>query len=109
MGIWRGELQPREMSPVYTVRISYRPGVGMTPKVKVLTPEIAKNAPHTYPGGHLCLYWPKDMNWTERMFLADTIVPWTAEWLAFYELWEETGKWLGPESPHRNPDFREAA
>lgn len=109
LGIWKGELQPRELSPVYTVRIAYRPGVRSWPKVRVLSPTLSKNAPHVYRSGDLCLFWPKDGNWSEEMFLADTIVPWTAEWLMFYELWEETGEWLGPESPHRNPRVPEAA
>jgi hypothetical protein len=36
------------------------------------------------------------------MFLAETIVPWTAEWLFFYEVWMEDpeGRWLGLEAPH---------
>ena len=29
------------------------------------------------------------------MLLADTIVPWAAEWLMHYELWLVTGEWTG--------------
>jgi hypothetical protein len=29
------------------------------------------------------------------MLLAYTVVPWTSEWLVFYELWLITGEWLG--------------
>jgi len=29
------------------------------------------------------------------MFLADTILPWAAEWLAHYEIWFATGTWYG--------------
>jgi len=109
LGIWTGELQPRKLSPVYTIRITYRPNARMAPKVKVLSPKIAKNAPHVYRQGNLCLYWPKDLSWSEQLLLADTIIPWTAQWLAFYELWEETGEWLGPESPHRSSNIPKAA
>ena len=34
------------------------------------------------------------------MYVHETIVPWTAEWIVFYELWKITGEWLGPEAPH---------
>jgi hypothetical protein len=27
--------------------------------------------------------------------IADTIVPWTAEWLVHYEIWLMTGEWYG--------------
>ena len=29
------------------------------------------------------------------MSIADTIVPWTAEWLVYYEIWLMTGEWYG--------------
>jgi hypothetical protein len=30
------------------------------------------------------------------MLLADTILPWTSEWLFYYELWSVNGyEWLG--------------
>jgi len=32
------------------------------------------------------------------MLIATTILPWTALWLYYYELWLDTGKWLGPSS-----------
>ena len=99
--IWSGTLQPREGSPVYSVSIRYQPG--HPPKVRVKSPEIHKNAPHRHTGGFLCLYWPKDRNWNSGMLLAETTFPWTAQWLLYYELWLDTGKWLGPESPHKYP------
>jgi len=95
---WRGELQPTDESPVYHVRITYK--MGGTPYVKVISPEIRPGAPHLYSGGRLCLYDPKDRSWHPGLFIAKTIVPWTAEWLFFYELWLETGTWWGPSAPH---------
>ena len=29
------------------------------------------------------------------MLIADTIVPWTCEWLVHYEIWFATGEWHG--------------
>lgn len=98
-GVWKGQFQPRPGSPVYTVSIRFRPR--MAPEVKVLTPQISPWAPHVYEGGFLCLYWPKELNFNSSMFLAETIVPWIAQWLLYYELWQETDNWLGPESLHR--------
>lgn len=34
----------------------------------------------------------------KRLFfdgIANTIIPWTIEWLYYYELWLATGEWLG--------------
>ncbi len=35
----------------------------------------------------------------------DTIIPWTAEWLVFYELWKDTGTWQGAEAPHEDDEM----
>jgi hypothetical protein len=96
--IWRGTLQPRESSPVYQVTISVRLRVGAIPKVRVITPQLAPNAPHLYSDGTLCLYWPQEWRWRETAIIADTILPWTALWLYYYELWLDCGEWLGPSS-----------
>lgn len=104
---WRGTLQPREGSPVYRVSVTYKPG--WPPEVRVISPRLDPDAPHVYPGGLLCLYWPKDKNWNCHKSMAETIIPWTAQWLLFYELCKDTGRWLGPESPHRYPGKMERA
>ena len=41
----------------------------------------------------ICLYRYSEFN--VYKLLADTIIPWTVEWLYFYELWLATGEWLG--------------
>ena len=41
----------------------------------------------------ICLY--RYSEFTSSKLLANTIVPWTIEWLYFYELWLTTGEWLG--------------
>ena len=99
-----GQLQPCEVSPQYAVEIRYR--LGRVPRVRVLKPALDPGAPHIYKGGTLCLYWPKEWKWNEGEWIADTIVPWTALWLYYYELWQDCGEWLGPSS-HDPPGGKE--
>lgn len=100
---WRGVLQPTELSPHYHIRLSYT--MPRDPQVWVTAPRLHPEAPHRYPqNGALCLYYPNDAqaaSWSPDQHIAMTILPWTALWLAFYEVWLETGKWYGPEAPHR--------
>lgn len=97
-GLWVGTLQPTELSQEFHIRVAYR--VGDVPRAFVV-PQVVAGAPHVYwkDDGRLCLYYPKDGGWRRDMIIAETIVPWTALWLRYYELWLDTGRWLGP-SPH---------
>jgi len=95
---WRGVLQPTEVSGQYTVVVTYR--LGSIPKVRVESPKLAPGTPHLYPDGSLCLYYPGEWSWHGRLIIAETIIPWAAHWLFYYELWLDTGKWHGPEAPH---------
>jgi hypothetical protein len=99
---WHGLLQPREISPAYTVKIVYHFAGwrSKSPRVWVKSPEIHPDAPHRYGDGSLCLYFPPDRDWTPDKFISETIVPWAALWLAFYEIWLDTDHWYGPEAPH---------
>lgn len=97
---WTGTLQPRLTSPTYCLQVTYR--LGDIPRVRVLKPELARDAPHLYNDRSLCLYWPKEWRWTESEAIGDTLLPWAALWLYYYELWLDTGEWLGPTS-HVSP------
>ena len=87
------------MSETYLVEIDYR--LGKHPDVRVLCPELVRYQdeplPHVYPSDRLCLYFPnaKHMEWTPAMWLSETILPWSALWLEFYEHWALTGQWFG--------------
>jgi hypothetical protein len=95
---WVGILQPDPSSAAYRVQVRYCPP--RSPRVRVLAPVLRPNFPHHYADGSLCVYHPPDASWTPSKFIADTIVPWAAYWLACYELWLPTGEWYGPEAPH---------
>jgi hypothetical protein len=89
-------LQPTPASRRYTARLTYRHG--RAPRVAIIDPPLtlppgATQLPHVYSSGDLCLYLPRQ--WKESMLLADTILPWTSQWLLYYELWLITGHWLG--------------
>lgn len=69
------------------------------PSVRVLEPALetrnGEPPPHLYRDGSLCLYFPRYREWNHTMWLLETTVPWTSEWLWHYELWLMTGHWHG--------------
>ncbi|RKT69531.1 hypothetical protein DFJ66_2764 [Saccharothrix variisporea] len=92
----RIDLQPTAASRVYSIRLRYR--LGKRPAVSVLQPELvlhpgARRLPHVYDDGTLCLHYPWE--WKPHMILAHTTLPWTSEWLYYYEIWRMTGAWTG--------------
>jgi hypothetical protein len=95
--IWKGLLTPIILSKTYTVQVCYN--LSKSPAVTVLDPALearnGKKPPHLYPGDHLCLYLPQANEWNRNMLLAETIIPWTSEWLLHYEIWLATGEWCG--------------
>lgn len=95
--VWEGALRPTSTSHCYRVRISY--ARGDWPQVRVLSPtldtRLGERLPHVFREGTLCLHTEDD--WRPSMLLADTILPWTCEWLFYYELWLATGAWYGNE------------
>lgn len=83
----------------YVVRIELE--LPNRPKVFILNPKIEyRPEVHVYRDTSLCLIYPKDNSWTINSTLADTIIPWTSEWLVFYEIFKHLGKWLGPYKAH---------
>jgi hypothetical protein len=115
---WEGPVEP--LAQPYLVRIEFVPGVRTgnihipfrSPRVYVLDPAIRRRAeepntrvPHLYNEKHparLCLFFPTGHEWGWRDSIAETILPWTCEWLARYEFWLATGKWTGP-AEHPEP------
>ena len=94
-----GQFWPHEECDRYEVEIIYK--LGSPPKVFILSPEIRYSPKiHMYSDKSLCLYYPRDMPWTNQMVIADIIIPWIGEWIVFYELYKITGRWEGPEAPH---------
>jgi len=94
-----GLITPSLHCDTYRIGISYKQdGI---PKVRIKEPQITPSGKiHMYRNGTLCLYEPAESPWTPGDNIHEKIIPWTAEWLVFYELYRIHGKWLGPEAPH---------
>ena len=95
---WIGSLKPNDKSPIYQIKIIYP--YPFSPKIWILSPSITDQPLHRYKDDSLCLYYPKDRTWHTGCFIAEIIVPLTAEWLSLYELWKLTGNWYADEAPH---------
>ena len=100
--VFHGTLQPREGLTEYSIRIEKRQAkYPKAPRVYIDYPTIVDGTPHIYPGdGSLCLYHGSEFRWSDDLYIADYIIPWTAAWLYFYEIWLECGIWYGEEYPH---------
>lgn len=106
---WQGPLRGADQP--YLVNILYLTGdpVGgcrvdhWFPEVRVLDPPLLPSMsgeppPHLYTTNGkpvLCLFDPRADEWDQGRSIADTIIPWAAEWLFHYELWHATGIWAG--------------
>jgi hypothetical protein len=96
---WLGTIQPTPMSREYRVEVTLR--TDRVPQVRVLEEldgRPGESLPHVYREGTLCLH--RAGEWEPLMFIADSTLVWTAEWLFNYEIWKATGNWHGGgESP----------
>jgi hypothetical protein len=98
----RGRIQPTEQSLSYRIEIRYAPWD--SPEVRVIEPKIEFTpGAHMYHNDTLCLHDWREQPWEKNWHLHETIIPWTAEWLVFYELWLLTGKWRGKSAVHGQP------
>jgi hypothetical protein len=107
--MWHGQLKP--LAKAYTIQILYSAVnlrcAGIDSRkvhVEVIEPILARRAaapdkaiPHIFSSvsmpsrPRLCLHRRED--WDPSMYIADSIVPWAAEWLVAYEGWRATGTW----------------
>lgn len=101
---WRQILQPSKLSRKYLVSIRWY-GLEDIPEVEILSPvlkEVAggKRSPHEFyseTNTKPCLLFNKGniKDWTPKMEISESIVPWTLEWLWYWELWLVDGEWRG--------------
>jgi hypothetical protein len=96
------KLAPGAFGRLYTCRFIFERTT--YPVVIVTGPDLESLAqgekiPHVYPwngpGTRLCLWWPKNREWSPQMKVVESLLPWTAEWLYYFELWLLTKTWEG--------------
>ena len=99
--VCNGTIQPIDECDEYKVQIRYRENTN--PRVFIKKPKIKPSTEyHMYPDGALCLYDHREEPWTNKMRIHETIIPWVAEWLIYYELWLLSGLWHGKSASHGN-------
>lgn len=86
------------------------------PQAYALSPDLqaladGKPLPHIYDYSagttRVCLHRPANRDWLPACWLSKTMVPWTIEWLRYYELWLVDGEWGGGgEHPDTEPRRR---
>jgi hypothetical protein len=98
--LWRYKTSPSPLSRLYGVRIEYRQDA--TPQIFIDQPELVvlagdRRLPHVYEQNpaYLCLYLPRTFEWQSWMRIDQTIVPWTALWLFYFEEWLASNEWKG--------------
>jgi hypothetical protein len=112
-GCWEGELAPN--SRPYRISVLYKPDYEFEcgaiqyggVSVRIVSPAVGldprgtgERPPHIYvdpdaQGFRLCLFDPRKDEWCTADAIADTVIPWAAEWLFWFEAWLLTGVWSG--------------
>lgn len=120
IGLWRGWItafsKPYLIEVRYVMNDPFEPfpiSAAWFPEVRVLEPRLeaaprapGEDIPHIYGDPDrpdlpiLCLFDPRVGGWSRGRFISDTIIPWTASWLRFYEIWQATGEWHGGGAEH---------
>lgn len=101
--IWMGEIKPSPLSRNYHIKLIFNTAKSIRPKV-ILYGEIPgierTDFPHYFHKDveakwvEICLYRFREFDYRKDL-ISDTIIPWVADWLLYYELWLATGEWLG--------------
>lgn len=92
-------VKPTEASREYSIKLVAKQKIKSI-DVYVIDPQIdtcedGRKVPHMYPKGTLCLFYPNYKEWNYYDSWVKTIIPWTTLWLFYYEIWKETGEWVG--------------
>jgi hypothetical protein len=114
IGVWEGQLRPASRTDKIRIvyfRRRFFDGWHLSNSyvtVHVVDPLIGElmldgdDLPHIYWNKRaplwpaLCLWDPAAMYWDPELTIATTIIPWTSEWLLFFEYWQISGEFLGP-------------
>lgn len=99
---WYGKIRPTPLSRIYSIKLICH-NLNSRPTVILYGDYIEgierSDFPHHFRINkekmevELCLHMPYDFNYTD--LISNTIIPWTQEWLFFYEIWLATSEWCG--------------
>lgn len=99
---WTIQMHPTEISQEYRMLLRYSGSESRPAKIYVLEPKIQEPKSildiHMFSDKSLCLYYPSDdasKKWSKEKLISQTLMPWAAEWLFYYEVWLATGNWEG--------------
>lgn len=97
---WTWQGAPSALGRIYTLRVKFKEGG--RPLVFVDQPDLValaegRKLPHVYSESptRLCLYLPSSGEWHGGLLIANTVVPWAALWLYFFEEWLVSDDWKG--------------
>jgi hypothetical protein len=97
---WRYSATPFPLGRDYDIRIEFKQGG--RPQILVDRPDLhalagGRRVPHLdqQKPPRLCLYLPRTHEWQSWMRLDQTVVPWTALWLFYFEEWLASDDWKG--------------
>lgn len=97
---WNWQAAPSALGRNYNLRVEFKKG-GI-PNVFVDQPDLValangRKLPHVYSESptRLCLYLPSSGEWHGGLLIANTLVPWAALWLYFFEEWLVSNDWKG--------------
>ena len=111
---WSYSAVPSPLSREYDIRIEFKQDRA---EIFVDNPDLhvlagGRRIPHLYQQlpPRLCLYLPKTTEWRPWMRLDQTVVPWTALWLFYFEEWLASDDWKGGGMhPVEGSDYGDAA
>lgn len=115
---WEYRAFASPLSREYLMRLEFRQGG--TPEIFAIDPDpvslsAGRRVPHVYSEAptRLCLYLPGAFEWEPWMHLDETLIPWAALWLHYFEDWLISDDWKGGgKHPHPEPsaaDLRQSS
>jgi hypothetical protein len=115
VGVWEGPVRPilrtyririvhfrRRFFDDWSLQNHYISVYVVDPLIGAEAREKEQVLPHIYWNDRrpeypaLCLFDPRDDDWSPEQSIAETIIPWASQWLFFYEYWQITGRFMAP-------------
>ncbi len=76
------------------------------PVARVLHPIISPGCQHRYKDGSICPLTPQRNEWSWDKDSFVDFLDAVSEWLLKYSVWQHSGRWIGPFTPHDNDSLK---